>query len=319
MTEKIANNITELVGNTPLVRLNKIEGNLYGNLIAKLESFNPLSSVKDRIAVGIINHAEKEGLINKETVIIEPTSGNTGIGLAFLAASRGYRLILIMPETMSIERKKLLAIFGSEIILTPSDEGMKGAINKAEELLNIYENSFSPSQFTNPINPQTHYNTTAKEIWNDTDGNIDIFVSAVGTSGTITGIAKYLKEKDPDIKVVAVEPKSSHVLSGGPPGPNKIQGIGAGFIPEIYDSSLIDEIIQISSEDAGKTMVNLARKEGILAGISSGAAIKAGIQIAKREENKDKNILMILPDTGERYLSVDWVFEDIFKEYSDVF
>lgn len=319
MSKGIAKDITELVGNTPLVQLNKIEENINGNLIAKLESFNPLSSVKDRIAIGMINHAEKEGLINKDTVLIEPTSGNTGIGLAFVAASRGYKLILTMPETMSEERKKLLAIFGAEIILTPGAKGMNGAIAKAQELLDATENSFSVGQFKNPINVKTHYSNTAKEIWEDTNGNIDIIIAGVGTGGTITGISKFLKEKNPELIAIAVEPEASHVLSGGEPGPHKIQGIGAGFIPEIYDNHLIDEIIQVKDSDAGKTMVNLAKKEGILAGISSGAAVFAGIQIAKRKENKNKNILVILPDTGERYLSMDWVFEDIYSEYQDIF
>ena len=317
---KIANNLTELVGNTPLLKLNNIDNELKGNLIAKIESFNPLGSVKDRIAVGMINKAEESGLINKNTVIIEPTSGNTGIGLAFVAASRGYRLILTMPETMSLERKKLLAILGAEIVLTPGEKGMTGSIDKAEELLNKIKNSFSVKQFANPVNVQTHYDTTAEEIWNDTDGNVDIIVAGVGTGGTITGIAKKLKENDknPNLKVIAVEPKSSPVLSGGSPNTHKIQGIGAGFIPKIYESSLIDGVIKVKDEDASKTMLELARKEGLIVGISSGAATYAGIRIAKRKRNKNKTIVVILPDTGERYLSMNWVFEEIYKEYSDV-
>lgn len=320
MSGKIANSLTELVGNTPLLKLNKIGDELNGELIAKLESFNPLSSVKDRIAVGMVNKAENEGYINKDTTLIEPTSGNTGIGLAFVAASRGYRLILTMPETMSLERKKLLAIFGAEIVLTPGEKGMNGAIAKAEELLDEIDNSFSVHQFSNPVNVETHYNTTADEIWKDTEGKVDIIVAGVGTGGTITGISKKLKENDknPNLQAIAVEPASSPVLSGENPGPHKIQGIGAGFIPDIYEGDLIDEVIQVKDEDASKAMIELAKKEGILAGISSGAATFAGIEVAKRKENKGKKILVILPDTGERYLSMDWVFEDIYKEYSDV-
>jgi len=320
MSEKIPNSLTELVGNTPLLKLKKIDEDLKGELIAKLEFFNPLSSVKDRIAVGMINKAEEEGKINKKTVIIEPTSGNTGIGLAFVAASRGYRLILTMPETMSLERKKLLVILGAEIVLTSGEEGMNGAIAKANELLQSIENSYSPQQFSNPVNVETHYNTTAEEIWKDSDGKVDIIVAGVGTGGTLTGIAKKLKEKDknPNLKAIAVEPESSPVLSGEKSGNHKIQGIGAGFIPEIYQDNLIDEVIQVKDEDASKMMLKLAKKEGVLAGISSGAATLAGIEVAKREENKDKRIIVILPDTGERYLSMDWVFEDIYKEYSDI-
>jgi cysteine synthase len=318
--KKIADNISELVGNTPLLKIFSQDSDLKGELIAKLESFNPLSSVKDRIAVGMVNEAENKGLINKDTVLIEPTSGNTGIGLAFIAASRGYRLILTMPDTMSIERRKLLAIFGAEIMLTPGAQGMNGAIAKAEELLNDIDDSFSVHQFSNPVNVETHYNTTAEEIWRDTDGKVDIVVAGVGTGGTITGIAKRLKEKDrnPNLKAIAVEPSTSPVLSGKNPGPHKIQGIGPGFVPKIYESELVDEIIQVEDKDASKTMLKLAKEEGILVGISSGAATFAGIEIAKKEENQGKNIIVILPDTGERYLSMDWVFEDIYKEYSDV-
>ena len=319
-SKKIANNVSELVGNTPLLKINNQDPDLKAELVGKLESFNPLSSVKDRISVGMIDKAEEEGLIDKDTVLIEPTSGNTGIGLAFVAASRGYRLILTMPDTMSIERRKLLAIFGAEIVLTPGANGMNGAIAKTDELLEEIDNSFSVRQFSNPVNVETHYNTTAEEIWNDTDGNVDIVVGGVGTGGTVTGVGKKLKESDknPDVKVIAVEPASSPVLSGENPGPHKIQGIGAGFVPDIYQSELIDEIIQVKDEDASKTMLSLAAKEGILVGISSGAAAYAGIQLAKKEENKGKRIVVILPDTGERYLSMDWVFEDIYKEYSDV-
>ncbi|MCC7561863.1 MAG: cysteine synthase A [Methanobrevibacter arboriphilus] len=319
-SKKIANNVSELVGNTPLLKINNQDPDLKAELVGKLESFNPLSSVKDRISVGMIDKAEEEGLIDKDTVLIEPTSGNTGIGLAFVAASRGYRLILTMPDTMSIERRKLLAIFGAEIVLTPGANGMNGAIAKTDELLEEIDNSFSVRQFSNPVNVETHYNTTAEEIWNDTDGNVDIVVGGVGTGGTVTGVGKKLKESDknPDVKIIAVEPASSPVLSGENPGPHKIQGIGAGFVPDIYQSELIDEIIQVKDEDASKTMLSLAAKEGILVGISSGAAAYAGIQLAKKEENKGKRIVVILPDTGERYLSMDWVFEDIYKEYSDV-
>ncbi|MEA4958046.1 O-acetylserine sulfhydrylase [bioreactor metagenome] len=319
-SKKIANNVSELVGNTPLLRLNNQGSDLKAELVGKLESFNPLSSVKDRISVGMIDKAEDEGLIDEKTVLIEPTSGNTGIGLAFVAASRGYRLILTMPDTMSIERRKLLAIFGAEIVLTPGANGMNGAISKADELLEEIENSFSVRQFSNPVNVETHYNTTAEEIWNDTNGKVDIVIGGVGTGGTITGIGKKLKEtdKNPNVKIVAVEPAYSPVLSGENPGPHRIQGIGAGFVPDIYQSELIDEIIPVRDEDASKTMLNLAAKEGILVGISSGAATYAGIQLAKKEENKGKRIVVILPDTGERYLSMDWVFEDIYKEYSDV-
>ncbi|MDR2544218.1 MAG: cysteine synthase A [Methanobrevibacter sp.] len=315
---KIAENITELVGKTPLVKINKLAKDFDGEIIAKLESFNPLSSVKDRIGVGMINAAEKEGKINKDTILIEPTSGNTGIALAFVAAARGYKLILTMPETMSTERKKLLAIFGAEIVLTPGPKGMGGAVAKANELLEQTENSYSVSQFSNPVNVETHYKTTAQEILDDTNGDIDIVVSGVGTGGTVTGISKAIKEKNPNFKAVAVEPSASPVLSGESPGPHKIQGIGAGFIPDIYDSEYVDEIVKVDDKDAGATMIKLAKEEGILAGISSGAATYAGLQLAKRPENKGKKILVILPDTGERYLSMEWVFEDIYKDYYDV-
>lgn len=315
MKEKIANDITELVGNTPLVYINKMDEKIKGELIAKLEFFNPLSSVKDRIAIGMIKDAEKRGLINENTVLIEPTSGNTGIGLAFVAAACDYRLILTMPETMSEERKKLLAILGAEIILTPGEKGIKGSIAKGNELLNANKNYFSLNQFSNPVNVETHYQKTANEILKDTNGNIDVIVAGVGTGGTITGISKRLKEKKPDLIAIAVEPSSSPVLSGENPGSHKIQGIGAGFIPEIYNSTFIDEVVKVSDEDAAKTMIELAKKEGILAGISSGAAMFAGIEIAKRNQMCGKRILTILPDTGERYLSMDWIFEDVYKKH----
>jgi cysteine synthase A len=307
---KIAKNITELVGSTPLVRLNRMARGAQAEVAAKLESFNPCSSVKDRIAVSMIKAAEEQGLIKKDTVIIEPTSGNTGIALAFVCASRGYRLILTMPETMSVERRHILSVFGAELVLTPGAEGMPGAIRKAEQLVAENSNYFMPQQFKNPANPKIHRETTAEEIWKDTDGKIDILVAGVGTGGTITGVAEVIKKRKPGFRVVAVEPASSPVLSGGKPGPHKIQGIGAGFVPEVLKLELVDEIIKVTNEDAGDTARRLAREEGILAGISSGAAAWAALEVAKRPENKGKLIVVILPDTGERYIST-WLFQDI--------
>jgi len=301
---KIANNITQTIGGTPLVRLTKVGKDLRADLVGKLEFFNPCGSVKDRISLAMIEDAERKGLINKGSVVIEPTSGNTGIGLAFVCAQRGYRLILTMPENMSIERRKLVTLLGAEVVLTPSDKGMKGAIEKAEELAKENKNSFIPQQFKNPANPKVHQNTTAREIWEDTEGKIDILVSGVGTGGTITGVALALKSKKPGIRIIAVEPKDSAVLSGGGPGPHGIQGIGVGFIPEVLRKDLLDEIICVEYKDAIAVADSLAKKEGILAGISSGAAVSAAVEVAKREENKGKLIVVIIPDTGERYLSL---------------
>jgi len=305
---KIAKNVTELIGNTPLVRLNKMAEGAAAEVAAKLESFNPCSSVKDRIAVSMIRAAEEKGLVKKDTVIVGPTSGNTGIALAFTCAQRGYRLILTMPETMSVERRHILAIFGAELLLTPGADGMPGAIRKAEQLVAENKNYFMPQQFKNPANTKIHRETTAEEIWKDTDGKIDILVAGVGTGGTITGIAEVIKKRKPDFKVVAVEPFDSPVLSGGKPGPHKIQGIGAGFVPEILKVELIDEIVEVTNDDAGATARRLAREEGILAGISSGAATWAALEVARRTANKGKLIVVILPDTGERYIST-WLFQ----------
>lgn len=313
LTRGISNNITETIGNTPIVRLNKLTKDSKADVVVKLESFNPLSSVKDRIGVAMVEEGEEAGLITKDSILIEPTSGNTGIGLAFVAAQRGYRLILTMPDTMSIERRKLLTLLGAEIVLTPGAEGMKGAIAKAEELVAEMPKALMPQQFKNNANPNIHKKTTAKEIWRDTEGMVDILVSGVGTGGTITGVGQGLKELKPAVKAVAVEPATSPVLSGGKPGPHKIQGIGPGFVPDVLDTKIIDEIIPVSDENAAKTLLALAREEGILAGISSGAATYAALQLAKREENEGKLIVVILPDTGERYLSMNWVFEEIFK------
>ncbi len=313
LTRGISNNITETIGNTPLVRLNKITKDSKADVVVKLESFNPLSSVKDRIGVAMIEAGEEAGVITKDSILIEPTSGNTGIGLAFVAAQRGYRLILTMPDTMSIERRKLLTLLGAEIVLTPGADGMKGAIARADELVTEMPNAVMPQQFKNQANPKIHGETTAQEIWRDTEGKVDILVSGVGTGGTITGVGHALKELKPAVKAVAVEPATSPVLSGGKPGPHKIQGIGPGFVPDVLDTKVIDEIIQVSDDNAAKTLLALAREEGILAGISSGAATYAGLQLAKKDENKGKLIVVILPDTGERYLSMNWVFEEIFK------
>jgi cysteine synthase A len=305
----IARDSTELVGNTPLVRLNRLTAGVKAEVVAKLESFNPLSSVKDRIGVAMIADAEEKGLIKKDTVIVEPTSGNTGIALAFVCAARGYRLILTMPDTMSIERRQLLGIFGAELILTPGAEGMPGAVRRAEELAAQNPDYYMPQQFKNPANPEIHRLTTAEEIWRDTEGRVDILVSGVGTGGTITGVAEALRKKKPSFKTIAVEPEASPVLSGGKPGPHKIQGIGAGFVPDVLRRDLIDDIIRVSNENAGATARRLAREEGILAGISSGAAAWAALEVAGRRENQGKLIVVVLPDTGERYLST-WLFQE---------
>lgn len=302
---KIAKNLTDLIGNTPLLELMNYQkaNDLEARLLGKLEYFNPAGSVKDRIGYAMIKDAEEKGLINKDTVIIEPTSGNTGVALSFVAAARGYRLIITLPETFSVERRALMKALGAELVLTPGAEGMPGAIKKAEELAAQIPNSFIPQQFKNPANPEIHRKTTAEEIWKDTDGQVDIFVAGVGTGGTITGVGEVLKSRKPDVKIVAVEPADSPVLSGGKKGPHKIQGIGAGFIPDVLNMKILDEIIQVKNEEAFEASRKVARTEGLLVGISSGAALHAATVLAKRPENKGKNIVIILPDTGERYLS----------------
>lgn len=302
---KIFKSADELIGRTPLLELAHIEEaeGLEATVLAKLEYFNPAGSVKDRIAKAMIDEAEATGKINKDTVIIEPTSGNTGIGLASVAAARGYRIIIVMPETMSVERRQLMKAYGAELVLTEGAKGMKGAIAKADELAKEIENSFIPSQFTNPANPAIHRSTTGPEIWEDTDGKVDIFVAGVGTGGTVTGVGEYLKSKNPDVKIVAVEPESSAVLSTGVAGPHKIQGIGAGFVPDVLNTSIYDEIIPVSNEDAFATGKKIGKSEGVLVGISSGAATFAAIKLAKRPENAGKTIVVLLPDTGDRYLS----------------
>ncbi len=312
LTRGIARDSSELIGNTPLVRLNRLTEGIKAEVVAKLESFNPLGSVKDRIGVAMIVDAEERGLINEDTVIVEPTSGNTGIALAFVCAARGYRLILIMPDTMSLERRQLLSILGAKMVLTPGAEGMPGAVRKAEQLVAENTNYFMPQQFNNPANPEIHRLTTAEEIWRDTNGEVDILVSGVGTGGTITGVAEVIKKRKPEFKAIAVEPTNSPVLSGGKPGSHKIQGIGAGFIPQILKLDLVDEIISVTNEDAGIMARRLAKEEGILAGISSGAATWVALEVAKRAENKGKLIVVVLPDTGERYLST-WLFQELYQ------
>ena len=299
--------ITDLIGNTPLVRINKLNDS-EAIVYAKVESFNPLSSVKDRVALNMVESAEKEGKLRKGSVIIEPTSGNTGVGLAYVAAVKGYRVILTMPETMSVERRKLLAALGAELVLTDGKAGMKGAIEKANEIAAQTPGSFIPQQFENPANPEAHIQTTGPEIWKDTEGKVDIFVSAAGTGGTVTGVGTFLKSKNPNVQIVAVEPDTSAVLSGKPAGPHKIQGIGAGFVPKIYNPKVIDEIYLTNDVKAGNIARRAAKEEGLLVGISSGAALEAALTIAKRPENKGKTIVALLPDTGERYLST-WLFE----------
>ncbi|HEY2450798.1 MAG TPA: cysteine synthase A [Mycobacterium sp.] len=306
----IADNITQLIGNTPLVRLNRVTDGANADVVAKLESFNPAASVKDRLGVALIDAAEEAGLIKDDTIILEPTSGNTGIALAMVAAARGYRIVLTMPETMSVERRKLLHALGAELVLTPGPEGMPGAIAKAEELAKSDQKYFVPQQFENPANPAIHRKTTAEEVWRDTDGKIDFFVSGVGTGGTITGVAQVIKERKPSVQFVAVEPAASPVLSGGQKGPHPIQGIGAGFIPPVLDMDLVDEVITVGNDDSINLARRLAREEGLLVGVSSGAAVVAALQVARRPENAGKLIVVVLPDFGERYLSTP-LFADV--------
>jgi len=306
---RIYDDVTKTIGNTPLVRVNRLTKGFNAEVVVKLEKSNPLASVKDRIGLSMIEAAERSGIINKDTVIIEPTSGNTGIALAYICAVKGYRLILTMPETMSMERRALLRIFGAELVLTEGSKGMKGAIEKAEELAKERKGTFIPMQFKNAANIEVHRRTTAEEIWNDTDGRVDILVAGVGTGGTITGVTEVIKKRKPVFKAIAVEPRDSPVLSGGKPGPHKIQGIGAGFVPDILQRDLIDEIIQVTNDDAGTTARRAAQEEGLLVGISSGAALWAALEVAKRRENEAKLIVVVLPDTGERYLST-WLFEE---------
>jgi len=308
---KIAQNLTDLIGNTPLLELNNYnrDNNLEAKIIAKLEYFNPTSSVKDRIGYAMIKDAEEKGLINKDTVIIEPTSGNTGVALAFVAAARGYKLIITLPDSFSVERRNLLKALGAELVLTPGAEGMDGAIRKAYELAENTPNSYIPDQFKNPSNPAIHRKTTAEEIWRDTDGLVDIFIAGVGTGGTITGVGEVIKQRKPELKVIAVEPFDSPVLSGGKKGSHKLQGLGAGFVPDVLNLDIVDEVFKVKNEEAFETARKLASKEGLLVGISSGAAVFAATQVAKRPENKGKNIVVLLPDTGERYLSTQ-LFQD---------
>ncbi len=307
---RIYEDITRTIGNTPLVRLDRIGEGTAARVVGKLESFNPLSSVKDRIGVSMIDDAEQKGLLKADSVVIEPTSGNTGIALAFVCTARGYKLVLTMPDTMSMERRQLLRILGAELVLTPGADGMPGAVQKAEQIVEQTPGAFMPQQFKNPANPAIHRETTAEEIWRDTDGEVDIVVAGVGTGGTITGVGEVLKERKPQMQMVAVEPEGSPVLSGGGPGPHRIQGIGAGFIPEVMRQELVDEVVRVSDEQAGQTARRLAREEGILAGISCGAAVCAALQVAARQENDGKLVVVILPDTGERYLTT-WLFEEV--------